>query len=139
MPHGIGQTSQTNLYHEEANIKGYITDGLTAFYDAINNTGSGHSSNAKVWKDLSGNGNDLTHQGSEELTWNEKAYDFVHPETNYFETTGDVLLGNSARTIEIVCSLEEEGVENILGLGTLNNGTLNDIIYNKKVMNKNHY
>lgn len=139
MPHGIGQTSQTNLYHEEANIKGYVADGLTAFYDAINNTGSGHSSNAKVWKDLSGNGNDLTHQGSEELTWNEKAYDFVHPETNYFETTGDVLLGNSARTIEIVCSLEEEGVENILGLGTLNNGTLNDIIYNNNGMNINHY
>ena len=139
MPHGIGQTNQTNLYHEEANVKGYVTDGLAAFYDAINNTGSGHSNNAKVWKDLSGNGYDLAHQGSEELTWNERAYDFVHPETNYFETTGDILLGSSARTIEIVCSLEDDGVENIFGLGTLNNGTLNDIIYNNNGMNINHY
>lgn len=139
MLHGIGQTNQVSLYNEDANVKGYVTDGLTAFYDAINNTGSGHSSNAKVWKDLSGNGNDLTHQGSEEVTWNEKAYDFVQPETNYFETTGSVSLGNSARTIEIVCSLEEDGVENILGLGTENSGTLNDIIYNNNGININNY
>ena len=139
MPHGIGQTSQTNLYHEEASVKGYVTEGLTAFYDAINNTGSGHSSNAKVWKDLSGNGNDLTHQGSEELTWNEKAYDFVQPETNYFETTENISLGNSNRTIEVVCSLEDDGVENILGLGTENARTLNDIIYYNNGMNINNY
>lgn len=136
---GIGQTNQTSLYHEEADVKGYVTDGLTAFYDAINNTGSGHSNHAKVWKDLSGNGHDLTHQGSEDVTWNEKAYDFANPETNYFETTGDVLLGNSARTIEMVCSLEEDGVENILGLGTQNSGTLQDIIYNHNGININNY
>ena len=38
----------------------YETDGLIAHYDAINNTGSGHDSTATVWKDISGNGNDLT-------------------------------------------------------------------------------
>ncbi len=34
------------------------------------------------------------------------------------ETENAISLGNSSRTIEIVCSLEEEGVENLLGLGT---------------------
>lgn len=38
----------------------YIADGLVLHYDAINNTGDGHSSTATTWKDLSGNGNDGT-------------------------------------------------------------------------------
>lgn len=38
----------------------YITDGLILHYDAINNTGDGHSNTATTWKDLSGNGNDGT-------------------------------------------------------------------------------
>ncbi len=136
---GIGQVNQVSLYHEEADTKGYIADGLTAFYDAINNIGSGHSNNTKVWKDISGNGNDLKHQGSEDVTWNDNAYDFVTPETNYFETENAISLGNSSRTIEIVCSLEEEGVENLLGLGTENAGTLNDVIYYNNGVNINNY
>ena len=33
----------------------FIRDGLLAHYDAINNTGNGHSSTTTTWKDLSGN------------------------------------------------------------------------------------
>ena len=36
----------------------YVTDGLILQYDAINNTGNGHSNTTTTWKDLSGNGND---------------------------------------------------------------------------------
>lgn len=136
---GIGQTNQISLYHEEADTKGYVSEGLIVFYDAINNTGSGHSNNAKVWKDISGNGNHLKHQGSEDVTWNEGAYDFVNPETNYFETENTVSLSNSSRTIEIVCSIEEDGVENLLGIGTENAGALNDIIYYNNGINMNNY
>ena len=37
-----------------------MQDGLILYYDAINNTGNGHSSSTTTWKDLSGNGNDGT-------------------------------------------------------------------------------
>lgn len=36
----------------------YIKDGMQVWYDGINNTGSGHSNNTTIWKDLSGNGRD---------------------------------------------------------------------------------
>ena len=40
---------------------GYVTDGLVLHYDAIDNAGTGvHSGSPTVWKDLSGNGHDLT-------------------------------------------------------------------------------
>ena len=38
----------------------YVQEGLILHYDAINNTGSGHSSSTTTWKDLSGSGNDGT-------------------------------------------------------------------------------
>ena len=39
----------------------YVTDGLIAWYDGIDNAGSGnHDNSATVWKDLSGNGYDGT-------------------------------------------------------------------------------
>lgn len=48
----------------------YVKSGMLAWYDAINNTGSGHSDSATTWKDLSGNGNDakITTTGSS-LNW----------------------------------------------------------------------
>ena len=45
---------------------GYITDSLIAHYDGINNRGNGHSDTANVWKDISGNNNDMTLQGFDE-------------------------------------------------------------------------
>ncbi len=41
----------------------YVQNNLVLHYDAINNTGSGHSSDTTTWKDLSGNNNDGTLQG----------------------------------------------------------------------------
>ncbi len=48
----------------------YIKDGMQVWYDGINNTGSGHSNNTTIWKDLSGNVNDaqITTKGSS-LNW----------------------------------------------------------------------
>lgn len=139
MLHGIGQTNQISLYEESADTKEYVTDGLEVFYDAINNTGSGHSNTAKVWKDLSGKNHDLTYKGTEEVTWNDKAYDFINPETNYFETEDDITLENTSRTIEIICSLEDDGVENLAGIGVSNGNNLNDVIYYNNGMNINSY
>ena len=45
----------------------YVQEGLLVHYDAINNTGNGHSDTTIIWKDLSGNGNDAIISGA---TWN---------------------------------------------------------------------
>lgn len=54
------------IYEEQA-IKQNEKEGLLLHYDAINNTGNGHSNTAKIWADLSGNGNDGVIKG--EATW----------------------------------------------------------------------
>lgn len=57
----------------------YVSDGLILYYDAINNTGNGHSSTTTTWKDLSGNGNDLTlsnFDNTETSGWSENAINF---------------------------------------------------------------
>ncbi|MGN1346851.1 MAG: hypothetical protein ACI4V1_08690, partial [Eubacteriales bacterium] len=36
-----------------------VTDGLVAYYDGTNNTGSGQDMETGVWKDLSGKGLDF--------------------------------------------------------------------------------
>ena len=46
--------------YNNANETEYITEGLITHYDAINNTGNGHSDTTTTWKYLSGNGNDGT-------------------------------------------------------------------------------
>lgn len=47
---------------------GYINDNLILHYDAINNTGNGHSSTATEWVDLSKSGNNGKINGA---TWND--------------------------------------------------------------------
>ena len=55
------------IYATEAK---YADNGLVLYYDGINNTGNGHSSNITSWKDLSGNGNDGEISGG---TWQDSS------------------------------------------------------------------
>lgn len=51
----------------------YVTEGLIAYWDGIDNTGNGHDSSATTWKDLVGN-YDLTKQGaSGTSSWDDDA------------------------------------------------------------------
>jgi hypothetical protein len=43
----------------------YVTDRLIARFDGINNIGSKHDSSATTWADLTGNGFDLSFNGSQ--------------------------------------------------------------------------
>ena len=51
--------SSLNYYRHQQYVtaESAIKDGLVLHYDAINNTGSGHSNSTLVWKDLIGNNN----------------------------------------------------------------------------------
>jgi|GEM_PF-2413236 len=50
-----------------------IEDGLVLHYDSLNNTGSGYSNSASVWKDLKGNNNGNLQGGT---TWNGNSLKF---------------------------------------------------------------
>ena len=56
----------------------YVKDGLVLCYDGINNTGTGHSSVATTWKDLSGNNNDGTFTLDDTVTWNADRLKFTN-------------------------------------------------------------
>ena len=55
-----GNNSGSGGGNSDVDTPTYVTNGLKLHYDAINNTGNGHSSTTMTWKDLSGNGNDGT-------------------------------------------------------------------------------
>lgn len=59
----------------------YVKDGLVLCYDGINNTGTGHSSVATTWKDLSGNNNDGTFTLDSTVTWNVDRLKFTNSKT----------------------------------------------------------
>lgn len=62
--HGLYDIKYTDSAGNETVIQklinyDYVTDGLIAYYDAENNIGTGHSDTTTIWKDLSGNNNDV--------------------------------------------------------------------------------
>ena len=78
---------------------GYVTDGLVAYWDGIDNTRSGHSSSTTTWEDLVGN-YDLT-QAEVGGTWEPNA--ILFNKTNFNGLYGDTLWTYSENaTIEIV-------------------------------------
>lgn len=121
------EASQIAADRRRVDTSGYVQDSsLQVFYDAINNMGSSHSNNTKIWRDLSSNQNDAIKQGSGQLNWNEDAYDFTNQNQNYFESKNPISLGTSSRTTEVVFTLEEDGVRNLAGFGTLSSVAMND-------------
>lgn len=57
-------------------IADYTIDGVIAYYDAQNNTGTGHTDTTSIWKDLTGNRNDAklnSFNFNEQSGWKEKA------------------------------------------------------------------
>ena len=93
----------------------YITDGLVAMWDGIWNAGGGvHDPNATVWKDLSGNGYDLTIPQSASI--NENAIKLTKVAFPSFTPTG---LDQTSAHIEVVID-DLSGTDfwaNIVGVG----------------------
>ena len=80
--YGKTVSTRRDIYDEKtavAESNAYIKDGLILHYDAINNTGAGHSNNTTTWKDLSGNGNDCQLSNFDVTTssgWSKSALNF---------------------------------------------------------------
>lgn len=89
--------------NEELKEKIIVKNGLLLYYDAINNTGNGHSSTTDIWKDLSGNENDgklYDFTYSTDSEWKENCLSFNG--TNNSVLVKNVLNNLEEMTIEIV-------------------------------------
>jgi hypothetical protein len=63
--------------YNSVNETDYISQGLIAHYDVINNTGTGYNNTTTTWKDLSGRGNDATLIGFDSTSgWKENYLKF---------------------------------------------------------------
>ena len=102
--------------------KDYIQDGLIAMWDGIENAGWGvNDPSATVWKDLSGNGNDLTQTGTVNTTWEDNACVFDENRCmgmGSFPEAKDAVLSKNF-TLEVVFSITSEDNINgsLFGLG----------------------
>ena len=124
--------------------KDYVQDGLIAMWDGIENAGWGvNDPSATVWKDLSGNGNDLTQTGTVNTTWENDACVFDKNRCMgmiSFPEAKDAVLSKNF-TLEVVFSITSEDNINgsLFGLGanpyrTLwvfanTNTTINSVLY----------
>ena len=102
--------------------KDYFEDVPIAAWDGIENAGLlVHDPAATVWKDLSGNGNDLTQTGTVNTTWEDNACVFDKNRcmgmTSFPEAKDAVLSKNF--TLEVVFSITSEDNVNgsLFGLG----------------------
>ena len=89
-------------------IDDYVQDGLLANYDALCNWGRWmpHAPNVTFWRDISGNGNDLTFTVKKDATggaWADNAYNFQA--TSYGQMSKAVALGD-AFTIEQALTID---------------------------------
>lgn len=102
--------------------KDYVQDGLIAMWDGIENAGFGlHDDAATVWKDLSGDGNDLTQTGTVNTTWENDACVFDKNRSmgmESFPIAKDAVLSKNF-TLELVFSITSEANTNgsLFGLG----------------------
>ena len=102
--------------------KDYAQDGLVAMWDGIENAGWGvHDNDATIWKDLSGNGNDLTQTGTVNTTWENDACVFDKNRgmgMTSFPVAKDVALSKNW-TLEVVFSITSTDNKNgsLFGLG----------------------
>lgn len=96
--------------------KEYVTDGLLLYYDALNNTGTGHSNSATTWKDLSGNGNDGVITGG---TWENNSLKFTTSNKNNGVKTADNFPIDFSNTFDITFKLSDvSSVETLFGART---------------------
>ena len=102
--------------------KDYFEDVPIAAWDGIENAGLlVHDPAATVWKDLSGNGNDLTQTGTVNTTWEDNACVFDKNRCmgmRSFPEAKDAVLSKNF-TLEVVFSITSEDNENgsLFGLG----------------------
>ncbi len=115
------------IYAQRQYESNHIKSGLILQYDAINNTGTGHSNDTETWKDLTGNGYDLTLSNFDKTSssgWSDNALNFDG--VNDFGQVSNLQSKlNGPITIEM-CFYSQKA-ENYRGLFGNHSGSDNDI------------
>ena len=91
---------EVDVQDTPAPVPHYVTDGLIHRWDAIDNTGTGHSAAATVWKDLVGE-YDLNIHGTE-ITWGDDYVQFTGDTASFFYSDENDVEDPSGKTVEIV-------------------------------------
>ena len=108
-----------NTDRDIESVDDYISSGLILHYDGINNTGSGHSDTATVWKDLTGNNNDGVITGYSAGDWTSKGQRFNT--TKYIDIPFN-LVNTQDFTIEAVCDVDVISDATVGGIINKHNG-----------------
>ncbi len=94
----------------------YVTEGQVLWCDGLNNTGNGHDAGAVIWKDLSGNGNDIISTNAKDKTtpaetfqgeWEKDGAYIVATSSQYLRTINTFDLGKD-RSIEVRFTLKAD-------------------------------
>lgn len=82
----------------------YIMDGIVHYWDAIDNTGSGHDSSATVWKDLIGNCDLTMNSGVTSTSWDANALVFAPTSTTTKQgwQNTDGITDSTNMTVEVI-------------------------------------
>lgn len=82
----------------------YITDGIVHYWDAIDNTGSGHDSSVTVWKDLIGNCDLAMNSGVTSTSWDANALVFApaSASTKQAWQNTDGITDSTNMTVEVI-------------------------------------
>lgn len=129
----ISDYVQAELLRDTTIERTYAKDGLILYYDAINNTGNGHSTTTTTWKDLSGNNNDGILSGfalNTDSGWTGDGLSFKG--ASDYVSNSTFSMNANAGTVEVVASFIEKGdwtsgnfdMGHIARLGVNNNMTI---------------
>ena len=88
----------------------YVTDGLIAYWDGIDNTGSGHDSSASAWTDLV-NGYALTRRETTYTTWGDDCAIFAGDTAQGMYTDSELWTLSNNATIEVVLKPSATGTQ----------------------------
>ena len=78
---------------------GIVKEGLVAWYDGVNNTGSGHNASATTWKDLAGN-NDITLTTDANTHFTDDAF-LLNSKKNKFPSAIKNVINSAEFTVEL--------------------------------------
>lgn len=123
-------TANSNLEsdYSQATTENYVQNGLQIHYDAINNTGEGHSNTTTTWRDLSPNHYDgilKNFSYEEESGWSNNSLRFDGSDDGVFLQDYLKDLFKSGNTIEVLIEFDESNARDII-IGNYNNvGAIN--------------
>lgn len=108
----IGTSTNIEESYTQVSSEQYVQDGLQLHYDALNNTGNGHSDTTDTWRDLSPNHNDGVIEFGNGM-WETNSLVLDGSRTGVFVDDNLVDLFKEDNTIQILLEIDEEGTRDI--------------------------